>query len=366
MKPNIFSRFLLAVAALVGLGLTAIPAYADGYGTKTETHGSVTCRTWVTQGNLYPADDSHLWVCLANTTRAIQIYNTVAGNSNISTFLKNHGVTYYYFQNRADTKTFMDAKFLMNVGNLSSTTAKCGNTGTSALRLDIISEIYETCSYTAANTQNPNIAKVTSHESGHAFDFSLARDYGSNGPGVSQGFRQLAIADLAVLTPCNWSNGASCSPVQPTMTQAQKDNYVCGIFSAKASTLELALNAKSNEPICDSTGHTVLAPYVGLTPTAIAKLRAPYFVGGTGAGSLYEDLFAEEFALWMGGGSPNPLEMTDRIIGTNSSPIPDFKCTRWVLERYWFLQIPPPAFPDGNSLKAKGCPDVDPSKFKLN
>lgn len=388
------SMGLMAIGLIAASLFTAAPAMAaGGYGTYSELYGGVTCVAWVSPpANVYPSDNFDYMVCSSpahptvNLQRADSIATLVQGWSatGVRDYLHNHGVRYYYFQTRADTKAFMDAKFGLNVGQLSSTTARCGNTGTDGLRSTIISEIYETCEYGGAlgSGQSQSLPKVTAHESGHAFDIAYGLAHGGVLPSTSAGFKALAngsttttppySGDIAFMTPPNWS----------TLTAAQKASYVCGkLFKPQTfpSLLEQSLGVP-NDAVC-SNSTTINSQYLNMTPTQIGLIRAPYFIGSgiSGSAPQWEDLFAEEFSKWAGV-TGLPLQVTDDALvdlgglpcktvngvytcpGDNAGSA--FHCTWWVLREFWFTQAPPPAYPDPLSLKARSCPDIPASQFQ--
>jgi len=363
---NIRRSFLALAAMILGVGFLGASAAqanhisAPAFGTKSETFGGVTCKTWFMNEptHSYPADDTHYWVCgmtTANASRINRIPMTVRRIGTFltsrPTFIKDHNVKYYFFRNRAEATAFANGKFGILAGALNNTTARCGVTAKLAVSGDIYSFIYDTCSYVPTpplTAQNPDLNKVTAHETGHAFDFAVGKDNGNPGPSQTAGFRALANGDISVLTPANWS----------TMTATQKQSYVCGVFgSLLPSDLEKDLAVPSNQ-VCQ--GGNLQAPYVGKTPTEIARIRAPYFVLGgsaTGTSPAFSDLFVELFSIQAGyPNSNNLLNMTDTLLKANmanpSSNNRQFNCTRQVL-KFWVTQHRPPTPAE---LTAVACP----------
>ncbi|MBZ0186298.1 MAG: hypothetical protein K8F91_08630, partial [Candidatus Obscuribacterales bacterium] len=125
------------------------------------------------------------------------------------------------------------------------------------------------------------------------------------------------------------------------------------------SSLEVDLGASAGA-VCESggSGLQIKTAYQGMNPTAIVKQKGPYFFNPAAANE-FSELWAQEFAIKSGAQNPtNFLQMTNRIITTNSSPVPDFRCTRLVMQTYWDFLRPPTS----NELTAQGCP-ANPGSF---
>lgn len=440
---NLRRGFLALAAMILGVGfLGAFPAYAGSFGTKTEsftglsggTLNTVTCKTWLTgPSNIYPSDDTHYWVCTStlsptlNATRADAAVGPIQGQMNghpqLWNFLKNgpYDVHYYYFKTREDARVFWSGKYplIPTAGALINSNSRCGNTGTPGDLSKVYSMVYDQCEYNtlSSSESNPNVAKTLAHETGHAFDVKYGLINGGSThvlPSQSYAFKGLASGipplsgpiaydgDIALLTPCNWTVGTDCTPVTTAMTPSQKASLVCGTLFKQflPSNFERSTGV-TNEKVC--TNSTTIANNSGsgghnftlMTPTQIAELRIPYFISpGPGAGALYSELFAEEFAKQIDNvvPSPNFLEMTDTAIDApNSLPCrvisgvytcpahgkpnnpTGFSCTQWVVRAFVTTAVPPPnntvptpGTPTPLSLKSRGCPDLAVTDFHHN
>ncbi|MCC7531057.1 MAG: hypothetical protein IT342_21235 [Candidatus Melainabacteria bacterium] len=432
---NKLRRTFLALGAMIlGVGfLGAFPqqAEAGSFGTKTESHlglasngmpNTVTCKTWiVSPSKVYPADDTHYWACTStlnptlNSTRADLAVDPIAsqmnGHPQLWNFLKNapYDVNYYYFRTRDDARIFFQGKYgLLVAGTLVNGDSRCGNTGTPGNLSTVISMVYDRCEYNTLSSfeLNPNVAKTLAHETGHAFDVKYGLIHGGPNhivPSQSFGFKGLASGipplvfpvaydgDIALLTPCNWHVGTDCTPATTAMTPTAKASLICGTLFKQflPSNFERSTGV-TNDKVC--TNSTTIAPnYVGLTPTQIAQSRIPYFINpAPGAGPVYSELFAEEFAKQISNvvASPNFLAMTDTAIASpNSMPCrvisgvytcpargkpntpTGFSCTEWVVRAFVTTAAPPPdnlnptGTPTPLSLKARECPDLAVASF---
>ena len=424
---NIRRAFLALGAMILGVGLLgASPAFAGQFGAlPPEAHtdivivngiptpNTVTCRNWIKPpSNDFPADTvGHYWVCSSTlhptvvTSRADVAVNPVTAlntNAPLWSFLTTHNIVYYYFPTRDDAILFFSGKFPGGVlgsgpGPTVNTDSRCGNTGSPPGSSFVYVQIYDECKYNSLSgitEPNPNLGKTAAHETGHAFDFAYGKAHGGTPISQSPGFKGLAgglpgvySGDIFYITPINWLS-------LPSNTQRA---LICNRFKANLfpSNFEVSTGVFS-EAVCaggnvvrDNTsigGHN----FQGMDPLSIANLRIPYFLTtGPGAGNLYAELFAEQFAKHFNSvPGTDFLEMTDFALneengfpckdvgGTYSCPGVNypagaaFHCTSWVVREFFFTALPPPANmvahpgnPTQNSLKAKGCPDLAPSQF---
>lgn len=227
--------------------------------------------------------------------------------------------------------------------------ARCGNTGYQSTTSPplIASMIYNTCTLSTGQTiTNPNLGGVALHETGHAFDFSIAAGSANKSipPSSSKAFRSLvnsstntptAASDLYYIDHGNSQNGN-----QPLNT--------CGLYdSVSISGLEqdLGLPTANTTPVC--TGSTENSPYIGKTNSQIATNQDPYFVNPPPTSIAYEDIFAELFAVRTGNiGSPAPLPFFDHWAPSG------LHCSYLAVQLYYDTQQPPTS----SQLSANDCP----------
>lgn len=208
----------------------------------------------------------------------------------------------------------------------------------------------------SAQLLNPAIKRTTIHEAGHAFDNALAAVNSSVAvPSKRSGFLNLFDGDKLVLTPANWSQDVGSTL---KMTQSQRYNYMCNLFSTPApSALERDFGATLKGgpvPPATPTGRvcdTVSLPFPYFqtkTPTEAAIEKLPYWMADS------RELWAEAFLITLEGSQAVPtfLPMVDRVIGMNQSPKRSFNCTRRVVQDYITTGLPP----SSATLALIGCP----------
>lgn len=330
-----------AVAAFaVGFLFAAPAALAATEG----PYGGVTCTDYASPNPTYPADGSHFKVCFTaglNTQRRNAIPGAVSSLPvTPRDFIASKGAVYYYFKNRADHNAFMAGKFPGKT-QFQNTTAVCAHTGYEALIIgqNIAVGIWDKCQIGGSEVNNPDLAKVTTHESGHAFDYSLAAHknplMGENralAPSQSSGYRALRDYDLSNKLP----------------------STVCPAFQGTPSPYEIQLTATAGA-VC--VGGTVQPPYSQNMVQSVAIDKAPYFTNQSNA-ARYQELFAEQFSILAGtkGGvsSPKQFHITDNIVDR-------FSCTKFVVNSYFQTLHPPgPGNPNPSAfgpgkLAFQGC-----------
>ena len=361
-------KSLLAVAALafagIGCALTASPA-----------HAVVTCTA--ATGTQYPyvgADgNSYARLCFNDTSnRRAEVFNSVKGLPGIpKQKLEAAKTIFFFFNTRADAIEYFNGTlpynlFPINTGKFADSKTRCGNTGffldQTFGQVYNVSMVYNYCTLdqtpgvAPAPLLNPALKRTTIHEAGHAFDNALAAVNSSvSVPSKRSGFLNLFEGDKQVLTPANWSQAVGSTP---KMTQTQRYNYMCNLFSTPSpSALERDFGATLNGgpvPPAVATGRvceTVSLPfpyYQTKTPTEAATEKLPYWMSDS------RELWAEAFLITLEGSQTVPtfLPMVDRVIGMNQSPTRSFNCTRRVVQEYITTGLPPSAA----TLALIGCP----------
>ncbi|OPZ91805.1 MAG: hypothetical protein BWY75_00158 [bacterium ADurb.Bin425] len=347
-------KSLLAVAGLAFIGVGALL-------TATPAQAAIVCDAQGVSLNNYPLDGNGS----ASNTHAFRCKNTVTGvkptdarsneyftniqalPANVKSVLKSRGVKFFFFNNRDEANEYFNSTspYAGRPNEVfASSTARCGQTGYhptigifGELQQTIAVAIYDLCTVTkvAGPYQNPDLKRIPYHEAGHAFDFALASQK-TNGrdKAVSSatGSQNLFAYDKGKLTPSNWSTGT------PAMTQSQRYNYLCNLFSiSNPSGLEIDLGFTTNTggpsgKVCQ----TVSLPYpafqpITKTPSVVAAEKFPYFW------NTPKESWAELFVIVATGNNlsgPNTLPTVDRVYGMNQSPIRSFNCTRAVIQWY--------------------------------
>lgn len=349
MKRTFKSLLAIAGLAFIGLGslLTATPAQA----------APPTCSAvLIPPGNAWPRDGQHAFRCKnasnvqpTDARTAEYFLNIQNLPVKVKDILISRGVKFFFFNNRNEANDYFNATAPyagQPNGVFASTTARCGQTGYkpnydifgNPAGQDIAVAIYDTCSFVPippGTSQNPDLKRIPYHEAGHAFDFALASQKSSQRStptSGSAGFVNFFSSDKTNLTPANWSSGS------PAMTQTQRYNYLCNLFSiSKPSALEIDLGFTTNTggpsgQVCQ----TVSLPYpvfqpITKTPSVVAAEKFPYFWPSS------RESWAELFVIVATGSSssgPNTLPTVDRVYGMNQSPIRSFNCTRAVIQWY--------------------------------
>ena len=147
------------------------------------------------------------------------------------------------------------------------------------------------------------------------------------------------------------------------MTVAQREAYVCQMFSTNVpSALEIALGsdpAGFTGSVCTpgNQGHPgpiLKSQYVGMTPTAIADKKMPYFMTTAGGNALlWQELWAEAFSFLNGGqgvGAPI-LRFTDNALTAGVAPNASMHCARYVVNIWLGTGNPPTP----TQLQGQGC-----------
>ncbi|MBZ0187722.1 MAG: hypothetical protein K8F91_15865 [Candidatus Obscuribacterales bacterium] len=341
-----------------------------------------TCNSVSSVNMKWPADGTtpqttHMFLCTSISQQRLNgllgtyqsLVAVVPQNLRPGNILDNQNVFVFHFRDRNEANAyFQNTSPWSSHSGFVTTTARCGNTAYFFLpngTYGIAIATYDRCTIGGV-VQSPQsstqLAATALHEAGHGYDFAIAAGQssgpGTNAPSLSSGYVNLAKAtstgDLDKLTPPTWA----------TMTQAQKNSYVCNIFSnLTPSSLEVDLGASAGA-VCESggSGLQIKTAYQGMTPTAIVKQKGPYFFNPAAASPPvpeFSELWAQEFAIKSQAQNPtNFLQMTNRIITTNSAPVPDFRCTRLVMQTYWDFLRPPTS----NELTAQGC-SSNPGSF---
>lgn len=307
-------RLLLALGILLGISLAAFhsePAKAD-------TFGGVTCTPQGASGGTYPVDGTHFLVCFTGndpgrTMSVYQVFQNLPKKSNHPgatnpfawDLFVSQGVTLYYFDTEAHAISYTKAKY--GSGNqVVPSSVKCGYTGyTFGMASQTINTyVFDQCHYSTGNVTNPGLGATTAHESGHAYDYAIASDTLVGGKGnaisISSGFKTLVNYDLSHL------NTAFTT---------------CSLFDGQApSTLEVQLGAAHPGAVCN--GNTINPNYTGYANNqAILAAESPYFVTN---GTLFEELFAEEWAPYQQGFNGTILPFFDHVS-------PQLSCSQTVL-----------------------------------
>ncbi len=343
-----FKGFLAAAAGLLLLALGSLsPAHAATYQCDQQGVG----------GTTYPLDSQgHAYRCknlttgvLPSDSRTVDLFTSLSSTAvpnNVKNKLKAANVKYFFFNNRAEANDYFSQTSPYNSGDMTlytpfvSTVSRCAQTGFGSYAPPlqpsvkiIVVAIYDNCQYDSIplQVQNPSLRRTAFHETGHAFDFSLAST-GSNVPSSRAGFTTLFNSDKNLLTPSNWASYSTGS----------KYNYICNLFSYSIpSALEKDLGANNNGgpggQVCQ-TNNTPYTYYQTKTPTQIAPEKLPYFT------SSNQEIWAESFVVLIDGNtSPASfLPITDRVIGQNQSPIRSFNCVRGVVNAYVNTLTAPP------------------------
>ena len=350
---NLKRGFLALAAMILGVGFFgASPANAD-------TFGGITCTAQ--DNGQYPSDGTHYFMCISNPTAAqtsrmeshyLRINGFPDANSGFPNGarekLEDAGVKFYYFRNKTEHNSYMNAKHGSGVpgvpGPFDAGTSRCGHThgqvGT------IYSSVFDTCTYQSFPSKtNPNVVLTAKHEGGHAWTAALGKLNGTSGPARSAGFNAVVNEDKARFdTRYNGMNAAG------------KKTYICGLFgNVASSTLEKDLGAvASPAAVCTGVGSGAVLNFPNQTPTQIANQKLPYFVN---LAPLYEEWWAEKTVLSPlagGAGTPDILPITNKYLGHA-----DAICSRYVMSYMWQNGVAPPQ----NSYPSS-CTGRDPNTIK--
>jgi len=335
----------VAIGAVLGLNISA--AHAG-------TVNGVTCNPYrylyPSDGTAYPNDfatasqtdvSGHLYVCsstLTHTNAQTILTRVQTIPSGALALLKSRSVYYFYFANRMDNNNYLKgAAPFSGFSQFQTNTARCGKTGygysTITKSSVIASSIFDKCSFSVGTTPpNPNIGGVTLHESGHAFDFSIASISPNMAVSPSTSY---AFSDVVG----NVSGSTQTAASDFYYLDSGKKNHplpsACQVFdSAAQSALELDLGGPNDlgETVCN--GNTENPDFTGMENTSIAYKESFYFLGG---GSSNSELFAQLFAKGVGTiGSPDPTPFVDSVIQNGSLP-----CSRLTVNQYISTQTPP-------------------------
>lgn len=317
-----------------------------------------TCTNYATGAPAYPTD-GHMKVCFTPfvAQNAEQIRTAVAGlPTQVKNLLQQKNVTYFYFKNRTEANAYFNATAPYSGqpdGVFASSTARCGQTGFVFSSQTIAVAIYETCSYAGgagippSTPPNPNRPRVTTHESGHAFDYSLALRANSSTPRSRKpGYRTLmddpANGDFHLMDLMN----------------------KCTLFdSINPMGLErdLGLPGMVQSSVC--SGITPNPPFGSLSNQVIARGQMPYFFNPptSPTNTRYSELWAEQFEILASGVSgSNFLPLTDRVINLGTT------CSFFNVKAYWnTLEPPGPSNPNvGYQTWPMGCPTPAESDLK--
>lgn len=341
-------QLTLAALVLVLLGAAIGPATA-----RADTVNGITCNPYrylfPNDSTSYPDDfatasqtdtTGHYYVCSLTLTHA----NAEAILSRVQTIpsgalglLKQQSVYYYYFAKRSDANSYMSGKSPFSLfSQFQTSTARCGYTayGIGANgATTIASEIFDVCSFSNGTTPpNPNLGGVILHESGHAFDFSVASNASNKSipPSISAAFKSIVNGSnnsSTVASDFYYQNNGKTKHPKPT---------ACTVYdSVSQSALELDIGGANDigVPVC--SGNTENSDFVGMTNTDIGFQQLPYFFNPPSL--AYEELFAQEFAKLVGTiGSPDPLPLTDSVIQNGS-----LGCSRLAVTQYLNTLLPP-------------------------
>jgi hypothetical protein len=360
MKRTFKSLLAAAALAFIGLGslLTATPAQAvvtcqkpsgpAGY-PYTKQDGSV--------------GDFALYCFSDPNNHRKTVFDAVhALDPDVKLMMQNASVKIFFFQTRADAVDYFNNTFPYNTlggGGFAGPTTMCGNTGFSYILgvRTIASMAYDTCrldqntaAQPAQDLANPELARTIVHESGHAFSAVISN--GATPKASSTAFTTLFNYDRQQMSsPPGWS----------TKTQAQKEQYICAMFSTTIpSKPEINLGATNNDggpfpppapqnvkagKVCQTVSATY-PDFSNKTPLGIANLKMPYFVQ---AATSNHEAWAELWVIKARGSSTIStwLQMTDRVMGDANN----FKCTKAAISSFYTTGGPPATLPTG-------CPSV--------
>lgn len=181
-------------------------------------------------------------------------------------YLKNHGVTYFYFKDRDDAYVFMRGFYNGAVPNLASTTARCGNTGTSPSGTAIVSMIYDRCfnpkiatiggTATAGNILTLTFKDAALSPSPQSVSYTVQA--GNNLTAIATGLKN-AVNNNANLKSHGFtatSSGAAITIVSATSNTAH-DTYSFSLSGGATATITLSngLNVGLTKTAAHESGH---------------------------------------------------------------------------------------------------------------
>lgn len=359
------------ISKLLGIAALAIAGIAGSLITVTPAQAQVFSCINYTGNGVYPGAGNKFKVCFpaaqpVDTQRRNDIFNAIQQLPRATTqptipevrdVLQNAGVTYHYVYDRDYWNGYVTAVGLPS--NFQSTNARCGVTKASPGGTITVA-IFEVCQLTNGNRIfNPDIVRTTFHETGHAFDFSLGKQYHGgtiNNPSKMSAWKTLMEYDIENnLTPSDWA----------TKTATAKQSWMCSIFkSIPLSQLELDLGAQASPAtVCNGSPLVMDSYYVGKTPRTVYEQRLPYFVGNTNgvptddtAGDLWAQLFTIRHNT-IGSTQVNFLKQTDQALGfgTYNTTTAAFRCTKIAMQN---LYLDPHLNPPASAFTGTGCPAV--------
>jgi hypothetical protein len=376
------------ISKMLGIAALAIAGIAGSLIVATPAHAAVPTCTLYTGSSAFPAP-TNFYICF--TPYDSNRMNTVLGAwANLPKktagqtvdkwrdVLQSQGAKLYYFKNRTEANDYFNRPNIPIIdpnpyagagdGVFSSNSARCGQTGYTSGRdllgnniQTIATAVYDNCTLATGQILNPQLVRTAGHEGAHAYDFALWSKHASNrNHKLSEfGFQEMLTYDLAHLNPSNTTN---VHLNWPTMTTAEKNNYICLYFSSNtvgtmpSSALEQDLGSTAPS-VC--SGGVPVAPYLwtgtgvgtgGKSPSQIAAEKIPYFLS---SGEAWAEIFNNRQGGIADGQGPNFLRLTDHILGWGtSSPTRNFNCTRLIADKYVVNGVPPTSA----EFTAAGCP----------
>ena len=352
---------LLAAAALSFIGLSSLLTATPAQATVTCQKPSGPAGYPYTKQDGTPGDYALYCFTDPNNHRKTVFDAVYALDPDVKQKMQDAGYKIFFFQTRADAVDYMNNTLpysLLPGGGFAGATTMCGNTGFANIMgiKTIASMAYDTCrldqntaAQPAQDLANPNLARTIVHETGHGFASIL----GTSIPISSQtAWNSLFNYDRQQMsTPPNWA----------TKTQAQKEQYICSMFSTTIpSKPEINLGATNNDggpfpppapqnvpagKVCQTVS-TTYPDFSNKTPLGIANLKMPYFVfNGTSNNEAWAELWvikaltSTTTSTW--------LQMTDRVMGDSNN----FKCTKAAINSFFTTGVAPTTLP-------AGCPTV--------